>query len=266
MIRITRVTSLADCDRCREIAAAVWGSDAACSTPQMSVHAAYGGVVLLAWDDDKPVGFLFSFPAQYLGSFVLWSHETAVLPAYLHQGIGTELKRTQRRYAAEMGYDQIAWTYDPLVARNAHFNLNKLGARISEYKINAYGVDDTDLVNQGVETDRFIAVWDTGRSGLAGSAGMLHPGPVRPWQALMVGEDGNPHPVDQQVWPAVDGVEAPAAATDIPLSFESLPRAQRIAWRTAFRDVGLALFQRGLVPTDFLRTDGAGRYLWSPRS
>lgn len=247
-MRITQVATLADCDRCRAIAGAVWGTDAACSTAQMSVHAQYGGVVLLAWDDDLPVGFLFSFPAQYQGEHVLWSHETAVLPHYLHQGIGAELKLSQRRTAAQMGYERIAWTYDPLVARNAHFNLNKLGAQVSAYKINAYGADEDDLVNQGIETDRFIAVWPT-----RPEAGAL----AQPALA-----DGDIVPNDT----AIGGRVAGNVVTEIPLAFESLPQEDKLAWRLAFRTKATELFQQCWLPVAFQRTSTNGLYIWRQRS
>ncbi|GMA61342.1 enolase C-terminal domain-like protein [Alicyclobacillus fastidiosus] len=125
----------------------------------MFVHATYGGVLLLAHAGRQPVGSLFSFPSLYRGEWVLWSHETAVLPEFLHQGIGYQLKLMQRQIAAEMGYQSIAWTFDPLVSRNAHFNMNKLGASIAEYKVNVYGTMENDLVEQGLPSDRWIAVW-----------------------------------------------------------------------------------------------------------
>ncbi|WP_051344264.1 hypothetical protein [Alicyclobacillus herbarius] len=159
-VTIERVFDLAGCEACQRIASSVWGAHVACSTPQMLVHAKYGGVVLLAKVHQDPVGFLFSFPTVYRERLVLWSHETAVLSEWRHAGIGAHLKRTQYQLARELGYPAIAWTYDPLVARNAHFNLNKLGARIEEYLVNAYGVDPSDRINQGLETDRFIAVWE----------------------------------------------------------------------------------------------------------
>ena len=62
----------------------------------------------------------------------------------------------------------IAWTYDPLIRRNAYFNLAKLGARPVEYLPNFYGAMD-DAINGGTETDRMLVRWEL-RSDLAVAA------------------------------------------------------------------------------------------------
>lgn len=230
-LRIERVTSVAQCVLCGQLADAVWGDGVACSTPQMTVHANYGGVVLLAYEERDPVGFLFSFPALYKGEMMLWSHETGVLPTHLHRGIGYELKQAQRQIAAELGYREIAWTYDPLVSRNAYFNLVKLGARVDAYKVNTYGVNATDLINQGVETDRFVAVWSVASAAAA----------------------------------TVPTAEI-AAVTDIPPDFTKLLREQpeqARELRYRFRETALAGFADGLQPTAYRRTTDGGQYLWT---
>ena len=50
------------------------------------------------------------------------------------------------------------WSYDPLVARNANFNLNILGARPTEYVIDMYG-DTRSTLHHGLDTDRVIVKW-----------------------------------------------------------------------------------------------------------
>lgn len=158
-IEINQITDLEGCQVCHTLANQIWGGNAACSVAQMSVHAKYGGVLLVARSMQIPVGFLFSFPVRYKGEWVLWSHETGVLSDYQGQGIGSQLKRKQRMIAKHTGYTAIAWTFDPLVARNAHFNLNKLGARLAEYQSNVYGIMESDFINQDLPTDRWIALW-----------------------------------------------------------------------------------------------------------
>lgn len=288
-IFIQSVDTMEEVALCRKLAAQVWGEPSACSIPQMSVHAKYGGVLLLAFDDATPVGFLFSFPALYRGEWVLWSHETAVLPGYLHQGIGAELKRTQRQRAEDIGYDKIAWTFDPLVSRNAYFNLNKLGARVSEYKINAYGMDDTDQINRGMETDRFIAVWDvkddskfvtphtqlnSGRSGRSDrserpehSDRVLHSNLSQTtsntgYEWIAFGENKEPVLSPRNLSRlSVSGAaladehqgdNAVRIETAIPLDFESMVGGNRnlaIAWRLVFRESALELMREGYRPS-----------------
>jgi predicted GNAT superfamily acetyltransferase len=233
-LRLERVTSLEACDLCRGLAAQIWGEGAACSMPQMIVHAQYGGIILLAYDERNPVGFLFSFPALYKGETVLWSHETGVIPDYLHHGIGDQLKRKQRALAAEMGYRHIAWTYDPLIARNAYFNLVKLGATVDDYKINAYGTDASDLINQGIESDRFIAIW-----------------PVTPTPQATLATAAAPTPVMTSAIPH----DFTTLLTHQPETAKEL--------RMVFRETALRAFAEGLRPTIFRRTENGGTYGWT---
>jgi predicted GNAT superfamily acetyltransferase len=51
------------------------------------------------------------------------------------------------------------WTFDPLVSRNAHFNINRLGAMPIEYAANMYGTTRSAL-HGSLPTDRFIVAWD----------------------------------------------------------------------------------------------------------
>lgn len=232
-LRLERVTSLEACDICRGLAAQVWGEGAACGLPEMIVHAQYGGIILLAYDERNPVGFLFSFPALYKGESVLWSHETGILSDYLHQGIGYQLKQKQRELAADMGYRNIAWTYDPLIARNAYFNVVKLGATIDAYKVNAYGTDASDLINQGIESDRFIAVWP-----------VLHANPEK----------------------YAETAETPVMTSAIPNDFTNLLTQQPAAakeLRMTFRETAVQAFAQGLRPTIFRRTADGGEYGWT---
>jgi predicted GNAT superfamily acetyltransferase len=53
----------------------------------------------------------------------------------------------------------MMWTFDPLVSRNAHFNLNRLGALPIEYAVNLYGTTHSAL-HGALPTDRFIVAWD----------------------------------------------------------------------------------------------------------
>lgn len=158
--RIREALSLKDLEQCKHMATAVWGQDSSCSVAQMSVHARNGGVILLAFEDEMAIGFSLSFPALWKGRWVLWSHETAVIDQAIHQGIGYRLKLAQRARADALGYSSIVWTFDPLVSRNAHFNVNKLKAKVADFIPNCYGVMTGDQLNEGVESDRFLALWE----------------------------------------------------------------------------------------------------------
>lgn len=68
------------------------------------------------------------------------------------------LKQHQRAWAFARDVGHITWTFDPLIARNAHFNLRVLGARVTEYLVNHYGEMD-DGINRGDESDRVMVSW-----------------------------------------------------------------------------------------------------------
>jgi predicted GNAT superfamily acetyltransferase len=82
-----------------------------------------------------------------------------VLPEFVGKGIGEMIKRHQWDWAKENGFDTITWTFDPLVRRNAHFNVIKLGATVLGYHQNFYGELD-DGINAGEQSDRVLVRWD----------------------------------------------------------------------------------------------------------
>ena len=86
------------------------------------------------------------------------SHILGVAAGNQVAGVGFALKQDQRRWCLERGVKTVEWTTDPLVRRNAYFNLTKLGARASEYLVNFYGVM-TDGLNAGEESDRLLITW-----------------------------------------------------------------------------------------------------------
>lgn len=86
------------------------------------------------------------------------SHITGVLPGHQRQGLGRYLKAHQRDWALARDVGHITWTFDPLIARNAHFNLAILGARATEYLENHYG-EMRDPINRGDESDRLMISW-----------------------------------------------------------------------------------------------------------
>ncbi|HSY82913.1 MAG TPA: hypothetical protein VK807_14175, partial [Gemmatimonadaceae bacterium] len=103
-----------------------------------------------AFDGDGPMlGFVFGVSGVIAGEIVHWSDMLAVHADARNRGIGRALKRFQRDAVLAMGIKTMYWTYDPLVARNAHLNLNVLGAQVTEYVPDMYGPG----------TDRFIVRW-----------------------------------------------------------------------------------------------------------
>lgn len=123
-----------------------------------------GGWALGAYDGEKLVGFVLSVPAFLRGEPAFYSHMTGVRPQYQSYGIGARLKWAQRERALSEGVRYIKWTFQPVQARNAFFNLEKLGATVREYQANFYGTDYSAVPGQGtpigLESDRLFAEWD----------------------------------------------------------------------------------------------------------
>lgn len=96
-----------------------------------------------------------------------------VLPGIGDRGVGFALKQHQRAWSLARGIESMTWTFDPLVSRNARFNLAKLGAVASEYTQNFYGVME-DKVNANDESDRFVALWPlTSQRSIMASEGIV---------------------------------------------------------------------------------------------
>ena len=122
-----------------------------------------GGFTLGAFCEGKLVGFVLSVLAFNGNEKIFYSHMTAIAANFQNYGIGAKLKWAQRSYALEEGVKSIKWTFQPVFARNAFFNLEKLGAIVSEYQPNFYGTDygvfDGDK-SLGIASDRLFAEWN----------------------------------------------------------------------------------------------------------
>jgi predicted GNAT superfamily acetyltransferase len=122
-----------------------------------------GGFTLGAFAGGKLVGFVLSVPAFLGNKKFFYSHMTAVKREFQSFGIGAKLKWAQRDEALARNIDYIKWTFQPVQARNAFFNLEKLGAVVREYQPNFYGTDYATLHidggNLGIDSDRLFAEW-----------------------------------------------------------------------------------------------------------
>jgi predicted GNAT superfamily acetyltransferase len=117
-----------------------------------------GGYLSVLEQGERVVGGSFGVLARHRGEPALHSHVTGVLPTVRHTGAGRAVKLHQRAWAADHGLAWIVWTFDPLVRRNAWFNLGVLGARVEEYLVDFYGPIE-DAVNARDETDRLLVAW-----------------------------------------------------------------------------------------------------------
>ncbi len=117
-----------------------------------------GGQIIGAFQEREMVGFCLSLPATRAGHAYLHSHMLAVRESHRNLGLGRKLKLAQREDGMERGFELIEWTFDPLEIKNAHLNLERLGALARRYNINQYGMSSSPLQG-GLPTDRLIAEW-----------------------------------------------------------------------------------------------------------
>ena len=140
----------------------VWDVKSMVSPEIMTASLHNGGYGSVIYIDSTAVGAAFALVGKSLPGCTgpnLHSHATGVLPEFVGMGIGEMIKRHQWHWAKENGFDSITWTFDPLVRRNAHFNLVKLGARVLGYHQNFYGELD-DGINAGEQSDRVLVRWN----------------------------------------------------------------------------------------------------------
>ena len=182
----------------------------------------YGSVVYIAdtTSDNmlRPVGAAFALVGRALPGCNgpnLHSHATGVLPEFVGMGIGEMIKRHQWHWAKENSFDTITWTFDPLVRRNAHFNVIKLGARVLGYHQNFYGELD-DGINAGEQSDRVLVRWD-----VAGVAAPRANTFVEPSKTAFVIET----PADIEQLRKTDRVQSDAWRSRQRAAFESAQRA-----------------------------------------
>lgn len=175
-IRVRRCESIEEFNRCVELQREIWGeADLEVEPVALFVVAAHiGGQVLGAFDGSRMVGFTLALPGIRQGQPFLHSHMTGVSESYRDRGAGRALKLFQREEALGRGIRLVEWTFDPLELRNAHFNLNRLGAICRTYLPNLYGVTTSPL-HRNLPTDRLVAEWHLDSRRVIGIlAGALH--------------------------------------------------------------------------------------------
>lgn len=128
-------------------------------------------------------------------SHSMYSLIAGVAPGVSDRGVGFALKQHQRAWGLARDLTEMTWTFDPLVSRNARFNLSKLGAYASEYAIDFYGPMQGEM-NANDESDRLVAVWPL-TSAESAACSEDRPTPVErpswaPTDVLRLGPDGDP--------------------------------------------------------------------------
>jgi predicted GNAT superfamily acetyltransferase len=159
-IAVRKCTTLAEFEACVTLQREVWGEEDLEIEPVTGfiVASETGGQVIGAYDGARLVGYTLGLVGYRDGAIFMHSHHTGVHHEYRDRGIGRKLKLFQRDEALSREIRFIQWTFDPLESRNAHFNLNRLGAIARQYKPNLYGITSSPL-HRGLATDRLLAEW-----------------------------------------------------------------------------------------------------------
>ncbi|MGB6884225.1 MAG: GNAT family N-acetyltransferase [Candidatus Acidiferrum sp.] len=159
-IAVRKCVGIEEFQRCVGLQKEIWGEEDLEVEPAtlFVVAEETGGQVLGAFDGDRLVGYTLSVVGFRDGTVFLHSHMTGVHGDYRDRGVGRALKLFQREEALGRGIRLIVWTFDPLEARNAYFNLKRLGAIARKYLPNLYGLTTSPL-HLGLPTDRLLAEW-----------------------------------------------------------------------------------------------------------
>jgi predicted GNAT superfamily acetyltransferase len=263
---IRSITDPSTLRRCEALQAAVWGMGADEIVPLAQFVAAIsaGGQVLGAFHEDgELVGFAYAFPGRRADGPLWYSHMLGVLPAHQGAGLGACLKWGQREAAIDAGVERIVWTYDPLQARNARFNFDRLGVVASRYYVDYYG-PMTDAINRGLPSDRFeVDWWLRSPRVLARLSGDAPPAPRvedLPWALAAAAPEG-----DAGAW-AMEPTAPDLSRSEARLLVAIPPdlgrlKAERsgtaLRWREATRGVFRHYFARGYAATAVIRAAGA---------
>lgn len=200
------------------------------------------------------VGFVFGLTGVRDRELVHWSDMLAVRASYRGRGIGQRLKEYQRDKVRALGVRAMLWTYDPLAAPNARFNLCRLGARPIDYVVDMYGANTGSALHGPLPTDRFIVRWELDDGPRQAAVPDAAPLPL----ANPLGGDGAPT--------VADIGQAPAVRVQIPTDLAEVRRQgddMALAWRLTIREVMTTLLARGYRVAGFDRgtTDRLPAYL-----
>lgn len=257
-----------------ELQRAVWpGSETDVVPAHMLITAIHnGGIVLGAFLDDELIGFVFGFPGL---DFTPdgprpkhCSHMMGVRPGVQDSGVGFMLKRAQWQMVRRQGIDHITWTYDPLLSRNAHLNIAKLGAVCDTYRQSEYG-DMRDGLNAGLPSDRFQVDWWVNTRRVERRLGKRARGPLKledfykaDLQPLYTPLDLTPGLIrPPEHFPPLEGR---LLLAEIPHDFSALKRADFALardWRFFSREVFETAFAAGYIVTDFVREERRSFYV-----
>lgn len=231
-----------DADAITRVIQATWGQGESLSREMVVALAAAGNAPYGAFEGDQLIGFVLGWAGVTpQDGLHVHSHQLAALPGLRHRGVGYALKLAQRAQALDQGINLVRWTFDPLVSRNAWFNISKLGASADRFLPDFYG-QMADAINAGERSDRLLVRWDLD---LPASRGLLPTSEATSVLARL--SDGGPGEVGE---PPARG----PASMQVPREYHEL-RAQDPElgrrWRHATSEAFTACFAAGFTVVGF---------------
>lgn len=245
-LRFRRVETLEEYLECVVIQEETWGVNFRERVPTaiLMVGQRLSGVCAAAFaPSGRILGFVFGITGPYRGELAHWSDLLAVRAEARGTHVGERLKRYQRELCRAAGINTIYWTFDPLVARNAHLNLRRLRASASEYVVNMYGSNTGSPLHGTLDTDRWIAAWD-----------LTSPDPHADTDLPQADGVFVVRPAPDGLMPDREELRAaPVVRVAVPVDYEALSHPQRVAWRQATRQAFLHYLDLGYRVTTFQR-------------
>lgn len=255
-VSVRELSLLRDLADVVELYSSIWGRS---ENPPMTIEllrafTKAGNYVGGAFAGDRLVGACVGFfhaPAED----ALHSHIAGVARDFTGRHAGYALKLHQRAWTLLRGVSEVAWTFDPLVSRNAYFNVAKLAARPIEYLPDFYGPMG-DTINAGGDSDRLLVRWGLrDREVVAACSGTSRPASagveLGHGAVLALGKDGH-EPVAGRLDGRVSLVAVPRDIEGLRTADPAL--AQR--WRVAVRE------SLGTLVADGARITGFDREGW----
>lgn len=254
-IEIRDLDAISDLEEVRRLYEHIWRTGA--SNPPITADllramAKAGSYISGAYEGGVLVGACFGFfsaPARE----TLHSHIAGVLDRMQARNVGFALKLHQRAWSLSRGAAAVSWTYDPLVRRNAYFNIAKLAADAVEYLPNFYGPMDDDI-NRSDDTDRVLIRWPLAEAEVIAACS----GTSRRADAVSIRAAGGTVALEASAagGPIIRPVVGTTVLVGVPADIEALREQDpglAADWRGALREVLGGLLGDGAVVRGFDR-------------
>lgn len=258
------IEEFTECVRLQE---EVWGDNFSDKVPLaiLKVSQRLGGIAAGAYDDNgKLAGLIYGMTGVEEGEIIHWSDLLAIRPELRNSGLGLRLKAYQREELLAAGITRVRWTFDPLESKNAHLNLNKLGAFAREYVEDIYG-QTTSILHQGIGTDRFVPTWILDSDRVIQRLEKGQQGPERGadggavFALNTVNDKGIILPGEPDL-----SLDASRILVPIPLSIQELKKESlesAVLWRKATRAVFSCYLNKGYEVRELYRREHHSEYL-----